>query len=200
MLAPLVIALIGTLLVPAPALQQTFNLDEEGFIRNWLVLAPIPMEGDSGAVEMDTDLLMGEAKVRPRAGDKQKIVDLELPWQPHQTAGYFIDFRQSFGQTQGEYVVGYALAYVIAEQDMNVTMLLSTNDQGKAWLNGKEIFKFAEARGLQRDSDRVDVQLNKGQNVVMLKILNEVNDWQGCLRFVQNDVPVKNLKISLTPQ
>jgi hypothetical protein len=96
--------------------------------------------------------------------------------------------------------VGYAVAYVIADADMNVTLALSTNDQGKAWLNGKEVFKFAETRVLDKDTDRVNVSLVKGQNVLMLKVINEVNNWQGCARFLKDGVPVKNLSISLTPQ
>jgi len=92
------------------------------------------------------------------------------------------------------------VAYVIADADMNVTLALSTNDQGKAWLNGKEVFKFAETRVLDKVTDRVNVSLVKGQNVLMLKVINEVNNWQGCARFLKDGVPVKNLSISLTPQ
>jgi hypothetical protein len=83
---------------------------------------------------------------------------------------------------------------------MKVTLALSTNDQGKAWLNGKEVFKFADTRVLEKDTDRVDVTLAKGQNVLVLKVINEVNNWQGCARFLQGGAPVKSLKISTTPQ
>jgi hypothetical protein len=39
---------------------------------------------------------------------------------------------------------------VIADAQMNVTLSLSTNDQGKAWLNGKEVFRFEETRVLKK--------------------------------------------------
>jgi hypothetical protein len=83
---------------------------------------------------------------------------------------------------------------------MKVTLALSTNDQGKAWVNGKEVFKFAETRVLDKDTDRIEVPLVKGQNVLMLKVINEVNNWQACARFLKDGAPVKNLTISLTPQ
>ena len=136
----------------------------------------------------------------PVAGDKVTIGGKDVAWQEHKAGNYYIDFLQSFGKEAGEYVVGYAVAYVNADADMKVTLALSTNDQGKAWLNGKQVFKFAETRVLDKDTDRVEVTLNKGQNVLMLKVINEVNNWQGCARFLKDGVPVKTLTISSTPQ
>ena len=123
-----------------------------------------------------------------------------LGWQAHQTADFFIDFLQSFGKARGEYVAGYAVAYVVADEEMKVTLALSTNDQGKAWLNGKQVFKFAETRTLEKDTDRVEVTLAKGQNVLVLKVINEVNNWQACARFLKDGAPVKNLQISIAPK
>jgi hypothetical protein len=179
---------------------QPAGTDAEGFIRNWLVLAPIAIEGESGATEIDRDFLSGEAAIAPKAGDKVTVGRDALVWQAHKTSDYFIDFLQSFGKARGEYVAGYAVAYVVADEEMQVTLALSTNDQGKAWLNGKPVFKFAETRTLEKDTDRTDVTLVKGQNVLVLKTINEVNNWQACARFLKNGVPVKNLQISSTPK
>ena len=198
MTTPLIIALLSTLLPLAP---QASGTDAEGFIRSWLVHAPIHIDSESGATEIDKDYLKGtETTVKPKAGDKVTIGGKELAWQEHKAPNYYIDFLQSFGKEAGEYVVGYAVTYVIADADMNVTLALSTNDQGKAWLNGKEVFKFADTRVLDKDTDRVNVSLVKGQNVLMLKVINEVNNWQGCARFLKDGVPVKNINISLAPQ
>src|SRR5687768_1005484 len=51
------------------AAAQPVSPDAEGFIRNWLVLAPIAIEGESGASEIDRDFL-NEATIAPKAGDK----------------------------------------------------------------------------------------------------------------------------------
>jgi hypothetical protein len=180
---------------------QSAGTDSEGFIRSWLVLAPIHLDSESGATEIDKDYLKGtETTARPKAGDTVNIGGKDLAWQAHNASNYYIDFLQAFGKEAGEYVAGYAVAYVVADADMKVTLALSTNDQGKAWLNGKEIFKFAETRVLDKDTDRVEVSLNKGQNVLMLKVINEVNNWQGCARFLKDGVPVKTLTVSTTPQ
>ena len=197
MSASLIVALLGVVLSSA---LQTSSPDEEGFIRNWLVLAPIAIEGESGATEIERDFLKGEASMTPRAGDKAMVGGQALVWQAHQTSNYFIDFLQSFGKTRGEYVAGYAVAYIVADEAMNVTLALSTNDQGKAWINGKPIFTFAETRVLEKDTDRIQVALTKGQNVLVLKVINEVNNWQGCARFLKDGQPLKNIRISTVPQ
>jgi hypothetical protein len=198
MTSSLVVGLFSLFLTAAP---QAAGTDSEGFIRNWLVLAPIQLDSESGADEIDKDYLKGtETTVRPKAGDKVAIGGRELAWQEHKAGNYYIDFLQSFGKEKGEYVIGYAVAYVNADADMKVTLALSTNDQGKAWLNGKQVFKFAETRVLDKDTDRIEVTLNKGQNVLMLKVINEVNNWQGCARFLKDGAPVKTLTVTSTPQ
>jgi len=168
--AMLQVALIGAMLAP---LQNASSPDAEGFIRDWLVLAPIPIEGESGADQIDKDFIAGEAAVSPKAGDKVTVGGKELAWTPHKSADYFIDFLAGFGKERGEYVAAYAVTYIVAPEDMKVTLALSSNDQGKAWLNGKPVFKFAETRTLDKDSDKTDVTLTKEQNVLVLKVIKE---------------------------
>jgi hypothetical protein len=194
----LIVAAVSALVIPAGA-QDTFSPDAEGFIRNWLVLAPLTITGTAGATEIHTDFLGGEAKVRPKADLKVVVGGASMTWKAHKTSDYFIDFRESFDPKGGEYVAGYAVTYVLADAPMNVTLALSTNDQGKAWLNGKEIFTFEETRTLEKDTDKVPVSLVQGRNVLMLKVVNEVNNWQGCARFLRGDAPVTTLRVSLVP-
>jgi len=189
--------LLGAVFLPPP---ETFSPDAEGFIRNWVVLAPIAIDGESGAAEIDKDFLKGEATAKPKPDDKIMIGGRDATWKAHQTTDYFIDFLQSFGKERGEYVAGYAVAYIIADADMPVTLALSTNDQGKAWFNGKQVFKFTDTRTLDKDTDKMEVTLMKGQNVLMLKVINEVNNWQACARFLKDGAPVKNIKIATAPQ
>src|SRR5262245_50383638 len=203
MKATFLVAALSALLIPV-TVQNTFSPDAEGFIRNWLVLAPIPLRGQtgtqSGAEDINFEFLKGEAGLRPKADEAITVGNKSMAWKAHKTSDYFIDFRASFDPNGGEYVAGYAVAYVIADAPMNVTLALSTNDQGKAWLNGKEVFRFEETRVLEKDTDKVPVSLVQGQNVLVLKVINEVNNWQACARFLRGEAPVTNLKISLTPQ
>jgi hypothetical protein len=186
-------------LVPAQA-AETFSPDAEGFIRNWLVLAPITFEGESGAVEIERAFVPGEATLTPRAGDSVTIDFVRRTWRPHQAADFFIDFYEAFGQNGGEYAAAYAVAYVFADEEMRVTLAVGANDQARAWLNGKEVFKSLEAASLLRDMHQHDVTLVKGQNVLVMKVVNEVNNWQACARFLRGGNPVTNLRVAVAPR
>jgi uncharacterized Zn ribbon protein len=123
-----------------------------------------------------------------------------MTWQAHQAPDYFIDFLKSFGAERGEDAAGYAVAYVIADAEMKVRLSIGSNDQAKAWVNGAPIVRFAETRTLEKDTESGDVTLAKGQNVLVFKVINEKNNWQGCARFMKDGAAVKNIRISLTPQ
>jgi uncharacterized Zn ribbon protein len=179
---------------------KAFSPDAEGFIRNWLVLAPIAVQEDSGATEIEKDFLGGEATIQPKPGDKVNINGKILTWTAHQAADYFVDFLKAFGAERGEDVAAYAVAYINADDQMKVRLSVGSNDQCKVWVNGKQAIKFTETRTLDKDTDSADVVLNKGQNVVVFKVINEKNNWQGAARFLQNGAPVKNIRIATTPQ
>lgn len=192
----LVAAFLGAALVPA----ETFKPDADGFIRNWLVLAPIAIQEDSGATEIDKDFLGGEATIKPKPDEKVNVDGKILTWTPHQTTDYFVDFRQAFGAERGEDAAGYAVAYVVADEEMKVRLSIGSNDQCKAWVNGAQVIKFAETRILDKDTDSGDVTLVKGQNVLVFKVINEKNSWQGAARFLKDGAGVKNVRISLAPE
>ncbi len=190
-------ALSAVFFTPAP---DTFSPDNEGFIRNWLVLAPIPIDEGSGSTEIDKELVKGEAKLAPKEGDAVKVDGKDLPWKAHKTEDFYIDFLKSFGAQRGEDACAYAVAYVLADEEMKVKLSVGSNDQCKAFLNGKEVIKFTDTRTLEKDTDSAAVTLVKGQNVLVFKVINEKNNWQGCARFMHEGSGVKNIKISLTPK
>ena len=115
MKSALAVALVSAMLLPAP---QTFRPEADGFIGNRLVLAPMAIDGESGATAIDKEFLNGETSAAPNARHKVAIGGKVLTWTPHQTSDYYIDFLQSFDAKRGEYVAGYAVAYVIAGQEM----------------------------------------------------------------------------------
>jgi uncharacterized Zn ribbon protein len=77
---------------------------------------------------------------------------------------------------------------------------VGSTDPCKVWVNGKQIVKFTETRTLDKDTDSGDVTLSKGQNVLVFKVINEKNNWQGAARFLQNGAPVKNITVTTTPK
>jgi hypothetical protein len=174
--------------------------DEEGFIRDWLMLAPIPLT-DPAVDELDKKQLPDEGAIKPKAGDKHKAGDKEVAWQAVKAKDYYVDFNETL-KTDNVDVVGYLVAYVECEKDMpDLTVLIGSNDQAKAYVNGKEVVKFDQTRTIDKDSDKAEgVKLNKGVNTVVLKVINEQNNWQGALRFKDKDgKAVTNVTVKTAP-
>jgi hypothetical protein len=176
--------------------------DEEGFIRNWLVLAPLPFgEAQNGTEALGKQQVADEAKLQPKEGDKVKVGEKELTWKKVQADSHLLDFNKVLGQTT-EDSVGYAVCYVVADEEVkDVVLKTGSDDQAKVYLNGKEIFKNEEARAADKDQDSTpNLTLKRGVNVLVFKVVNEKEDWSGCLRFTDKDGnPVKNLKVQLKP-
>jgi hypothetical protein len=74
-------------------------------------------------------------------------------------------------------------------------------DQAKVYLNGREVYKYTAVRPLQLLDAADHLTLHKGTNVLVFKVVNETEDWEGCLRFVDRDgKPVQGLQVRLTPE
>src|SRR5262249_36675727 len=97
---------------------EAFKPDDEGFIRNWLVVAPIPLaDGQSGAEGLVKEQVAGEAGLKPKEGDTARAGDKELAWKRYQASDYFIDLNGHLG-AQSDNSVAYAVCYVNAEDEM----------------------------------------------------------------------------------
>lgn len=91
----LVFASLVALGLPLRA-QNTFAPDAEGFIRNWLVLAAIPLNNESGADQINFDFLKGEAAIRPKPDAQVTIGGKTLTWKTHRTPGVLHRLQGSF--------------------------------------------------------------------------------------------------------
>ena len=195
------IALLSTVL-RASAADAPLKPDQNGFIRDWLLLAPIQLAGENtGAEDIDKPQVPNEAAFKPKAGDAVKVGAKELKWRAVKAKDYFFDVNELVGGMH-ENVTAYAVAYVVAAKEVTGAELrMGSNDQGKVWLNGKEVLKFAETRTLDPDTDKASgLTLKAGVNVVVFKVINENNNWQGCVRFTDAaGKPLAGLTLKLAP-
>lgn len=195
-LIPCLLLLAG----PAGAADDKSGVDAEGFLQRWLVLAPIKMAaGQEGADALDKKQIPDEGNLRPRAGSKMTVGDKDLAWKAHACESHLLDFNSLLG-AETEDSVAYAVTYVVAPEDLkDVVMKTGSDDQMKVYLNGKEVFKFAEPRPADKDQDSTTVSLRKGVNVLVIKVVNEKMDWSACVRFTDKDgKPVPKLKSQTT--
>jgi len=198
----LICAGIIAVLVAANRADDASKPDDEGFIRNWLVLAPLPFGGaQDGAEALGKQQVPDEAKLQPKEGDKVKVGDTELAWRAHKAESYLLDFNALLGK-ETEDSVAYAVCYLMTDKELkDLTMKTGSDDQCKVYLNGKEVFKNEEARPAEKDQDSTgNLTLKQGVNVIVFKVVNEKVDWSGCLRFTDKDgKAVTDFKVSLKP-
>jgi hypothetical protein len=177
-----------------------YKPDNEGFIHDWLLLAPIAL-GDAAGLsgQLDMEQIPDEKNLKPKEGDKAKIGDKELTWKAVHAKDYFVDINMVLGATTAN-SAAYAVCYIESPAEMkDVQIRMGSNDEGKVILNGAEVLKYSGSRGLDKDLNRREnLTLIKGTNVVVFKIINEQNAWQGCIRFTDRDGnPIKDVKLKL---
>jgi hypothetical protein len=194
------VALFG-LLISKAAAADALRPDAEGYIRHWVMLAPVAIrDGETCAEALLKDQIPNEAALRPKAGDKVKVGGKELTWQNVTAATNYFDFNEVL-KSINDHVAGYMVTYIECEKETpDVIVAVASNDQGRIYFNGVDIYAATEPRQLVLDGDKGKVTLKKGVNVMVFKVTNEQNSWQGAMRLLDKaGAPVKDLKIKLSP-
>jgi hypothetical protein len=189
------------LLVSKADATDPLSPDSEGYIRHWLMLAPIALpEGEAGSEAIFREQIRDEATLRPKVGDKVQIRGKELAWQSITAATNYFDFN-AVVKAIGEKEAGYAVTYIECETERpDVIMAVASNDEGRIYFNGVDIYVWGEPRTLTLDADKGRVTLKKGINVIVFKIINEQGNWQGAMRFLdKSGAPLRDLKIKMSP-
>lgn len=195
------LALLLCFVVSNTRAADAFKPDPEGYIRHWVMLAPISLpEGETGSEAIFKEQIKGEAALQPRAGDKVKVGGKELTWQNITASTNYFDFT-AMVKTLNDREAGYAVTYIESETvQSDVIMAVASNDEGRIYFNGVDIYVFGEPRTLMLDADKGKVTLKKGPNVVVFKVINEQGNWQGAMRLLDKaGAPLKNVKIRLSP-
>jgi hypothetical protein len=180
---------------------ESFTLDSEGYIRHWVMLAPVALPGEeAGSDAIYKQQIRGEAALRPKAGDTVKVGGKELTWQNTAASTNYFDLNAIL-KTVNDRAAGYMVTYVECETEKpDVIMAVASNDEGRIYFNGVDIYIFSEPRPLMLDADKGKVTLKKGINVIVFKVINEQNAWQGAMRLLdKNGAPLKDVKIKLSP-
>jgi hypothetical protein len=192
---------------------ETFALDENGYIRHWLLLGPINFGDNYNAQEIEKEQVAGEAVFTPKAGDKVKVsteegepgayktVQKDLTWIRTDTEENFFDFNAALKLEVSDGMGGYAVAYLDAPEEMKgISLNWCSNDNGTIYLNGKSVGFYVGGRSLTEpeSADMAEnLTLHKGINVVVFKVWNDSNNWQGFVRVLKDGKPATTVKTKL---
>jgi WD40 repeat protein/serine/threonine protein kinase len=184
--------------------ERALRAQDPGAIKQWLVLAPIPFQDQTsgGALKaLDQEQVSPEPGLRPCGSDRVKVGARELVWNVLRQEDYLLDFNQLLGK-RTEWSVAYAVCYIQSDAaQAGVVMKVGSDDQAKIYMNGKEIYRSEIGRPWVPDQDEVEgIELRAGLNVLVFKVVNGINDWQGSVRFTDAaGRPLKGIRVTLDP-
>jgi hypothetical protein len=104
-----------------------------------------------------------------------------VSWQRMEATGGFLDLEKRL--TPKEWTVAYALTYYYSPRARPARLLLGSDDGAKVWLNGQLVWSELERRGNDADRDRVEVQLQRGWNQILVKVEQGEGGWGLRLRM-----------------
>jgi hypothetical protein len=107
---------------------------------------------------------------------------------------FIFDLSEILG---GNNRVAYLRTHVYAPAAQKARLEIGSDDGVKAWLNGKVVHENNTGRGVQPGQDKVQVNLQKGWNALMLKITQGGGSWGACARIRgPQGGDIKGLRIS----
>ena len=84
-------------------------------------------------------------------------------------------------------MAAYAFAELISPQVRDVVFHIGSDDGCEFWINGERLHGTQGGRILVVDQDQVKATLTEGVNRVLIKVLQNRNDWQFCVRVTGRD-------------
>ncbi|OHB64491.1 MAG: hypothetical protein A2Y76_01265 [Planctomycetes bacterium RBG_13_60_9] len=185
-----------------PATAET-TPNPNGFIPRWIILEPIPANGDTqNAVQqtVKTEHFPNELTVIPRDGDKVTVNGGELTWHAVDTNEYNVNlyyFASAFGKSASN-ALFWAVTIVNCPQEMSgVRLAIGSNSASVWWVNGREVIGiYGDRQTVIDDGVSKRVTLKKGPNVIRGAIVNRSGAADFCARFLdKEDRPLKGFTV-----
>jgi hypothetical protein len=157
-------------------IQQTGIIPENA----WSVLGPFD---NAAGIGYNTAYIQENATQIDKTA-KYEGVDGQVRWKKFTDDAYngFIDFGKNVN-----WCVSYAWATVNCPDERAVQFRFDSDDQGKLWLNGKEVFSNPQAQSAVAVDNIILVTLKAGKNTILVKVCNEEESWGFYLRVTDAD-------------
>ena len=168
---------------------QKENLKLSEWINSWYLLGPIQLEEGSSTVNhlgrFETDYLSehgGESDLEVKEGQVEKIGSTTLTWFKHTSTDSTVNLDEAVSKKS--FVAAYAFKEILVDQEGIYVFSIGTNDGGRLWINGVEVWDYPGARGLKPDEDLIPVYLKKGKNKILLKVEERGHNWGFAARIL----------------
>ena len=156
----------------------------------WVILGPFD---NTKGVGYDTAYIAEDATQIDMTA-RYDGVDGQIGWQgsTDDTLNGFIDLGQDVN-----WRVAYAFATVTSPDEREAQIHFDSDDQGKVFLNGEQVFTNTGAHSVRIDRYTIPVTLKPGENSILVKVCNEEVKWEFYLRITDPDgKPFTDLEIN----
>ena len=168
---------------------QTEKVQPGAWMTNWDLLGPLPLDESVNELKhlpgFEQDFLAscgGETNPKVKVGQTVKIGGKKLKWIRHAGMDSIINLDNAISKRSN--VAAYAYKEIYSDDEGMYIFSLGTNDGGRLWINGVEVWDHPGARGCTPDADLIPVFINKGLNKILLKIEERGNSWGFCARIL----------------
>jgi len=174
-----------------PNMDPVFT-DSSGWIKDWLTVGEfVGADTTESCRASEFNFLGDDALATASLGD---LVD-GLPWLMFRSDNRRINFLDYYGGPTDREV--YALVWVRSDTTRELTLAIGPDDGARIWVNGDVIDDISGCQGTNVDQFQSDVTLLEGWNRVLVKVRDHGGGWGMLFRFLDQDVPVEGLEVSL---
>lgn len=192
----------ATLTAPATASAAP---DAEGFIRRWLVLEPVTVEGQTQNIVRDAVkkyAFPGSDTAVPHNGETVSLGGKDLTWHALDTKYYnfnLFHFARSLGKPTSNVLFWAEVVVNVPVERKDVRLSVGSNAASVWFLNGEELVGiYGDRQTVIDDGVSKRVTLKKGQNILRAAIVNGSGATDFCARFLdENDKPLKGYTITV---
>ncbi len=167
------------------------HIRKTGFITEdaWMVLGPFD---NADGIGHDTAYIP-EDRTEIDLTAKYDGLNGKMSWKQHTDTE--LDGYIHLGEDNVNWHVSYAFTTVTSPDERKVEIRFDSDDQGKVWLNGEEVFSHTKAFMAIIDTYTIPVTLKPGKNSILTKVCNEKGGWAFFMRITDSDGnPFSDLK------
>jgi dienelactone hydrolase len=147
-------------------LRMPWKRGDESFLRLWLVAGPFPCELAADCLGAKD----GETGARPTDGQEQKRSDgTNVRWHSQKSWSDDVTFGDLSGARDGD--VAYAFARLTRQTAGQALLSIGSRDGVRVWLNGRLVLSRDGLRSATPDEDQVPVEMEAGENALLVKTL-----------------------------
>ena len=198
--SPILLRLFFTLLCVAPSVanaqeKKPTQLKEEmrvpwtrshdRFIRHWQVLGEIPLTSTDAFTQDPFAEKGGETSLKPL--EKTPVAlpkGATLNWRAVTAWGDAVDLSDGNGLKRD--LTGYAFTTITRSAAGKARLSLGSDEGIRAWVNGSLVLDRHGSRPLTFDEDLIDIDMNAGENSLLVKVEQHTGPWIFAARVLES--------------